>query len=373
MRKHYFLSDRTLFQNGIVFETGYLPEELHFRDTQLDELAFTIKPGLQGARPMSVICKGLPGTGKTASVLRTFAGIEEVTENLVPVYVNCRFDRTVYTVFARIYAKLKGLRPTRTGVSISSLVDGIGKCIQEKGIVLVVCLDDAEFLVNDKALDNVLGTLVHLQQDYPGVRVGVIATVSSPDVDLYRHMNPGVASIFRPTEIAFPRYTREEIRAILQARVEMGLCPGAVSPEVMDLVVEETMRLGDIRAGLALLKWTAMHAEMGGREQATADDVSACEEYARILHLSDIVQVLSPGESRLLRHITRLSGHGVLTSAGLFSSLTGRGKSSRTTFARRLRVLRDLRLVDMVARPKNGETSEIVLRFERELVRRVCG
>ena len=59
------------------------PEQFEFRDAQMRELAFQIRPGLRGGRPLNTICKGLPGTGKTTSIRKLFAEIEETTKKLV--------------------------------------------------------------------------------------------------------------------------------------------------------------------------------------------------------------------------------------------------------------------------------------------------
>jgi hypothetical protein len=85
------------------FEIDHIPDQFEYREPQLRELAFSLAPGLQGSRPLNTILRGLPGTGKTTSVHRIFAEVEETTRRLVPVYVNCQNERTRFSVFSRIY------------------------------------------------------------------------------------------------------------------------------------------------------------------------------------------------------------------------------------------------------------------------------
>jgi len=387
MSKRYLMSDQTLFKNREAFEIDHMPEQFLYRETQLCELASNVEPGIHGARPINVICKGLPGTGKTTSVLRIFAEVEETTRKLVPVYVNCQKERTAYAVFARIFTKLYGHAPPRTGVSVSSVLDAIGKAMQDKKIVLVVCLDDANFLLYEKALGTVLNSLLRLHQDYPGARAGVIGTVSDLDVHLAAEIEPWVLSVFCPTEIPFPPYSEEEIRGILQERVREGLYPGVVSPGMLQSVIEQTVRSGDVRVGIALLKWSVRNAERAARCMVVAEDVSAADEYARAVHLSCTAHALNPGERRLLRDIAELSGEGgVLTSGALYDSIQDREKISYSAFFKRLRKLHNLRLVDLRLRklhnlrlvdlqPRHGRgrTTEIVLRFRAERVKEACG
>jgi len=141
---------------------------------------------------LNAVCRGLPGTGKTTSVLRIFAELEQTTKKILPVYVNCQNDRTKYMVFSRIYAAIVGHAPARTGISIKSVMDAIGDALQRREISLIVCLDDANLLHYNNTLGDVVNSLLRLHQDYPGARAAVFATVSDMDLDLASE--PGMRS-----------------------------------------------------------------------------------------------------------------------------------------------------------------------------------
>ncbi len=49
MKKNLLMWDESLFRDPEVFEIDYLPEQFEFRDTQMQELAFQIRPGLRAA------------------------------------------------------------------------------------------------------------------------------------------------------------------------------------------------------------------------------------------------------------------------------------------------------------------------------------
>jgi len=108
MKKNLLMWDETLFRDPEVLEIDYVPEQFEFRDNQMRELAFQIRPGLRGGRPLNTVCKGLPGTGKTTSIRKLFAEIEETTKKLVPVYINCQIDNTKFAIISQIYKKLAG-------------------------------------------------------------------------------------------------------------------------------------------------------------------------------------------------------------------------------------------------------------------------
>ncbi|MDD1706805.1 MAG: cell division control protein 6, partial [Methanoregulaceae archaeon] len=89
-KKNLLMWDETLFRDLEVFEIDYVPGQFNHREIQMRELAFQIQPGLRGGRPLNSICRGLPGTGKTTSVRKLFAEIEETTKKLIPIYINCQ-------------------------------------------------------------------------------------------------------------------------------------------------------------------------------------------------------------------------------------------------------------------------------------------
>lgn len=150
MKPQYLRWDQTLFRDAEVFEYDHLPDAFRHRERQMKELAFLVAPGLRGGRPLSAICYGLPGTGKTTCMRKLFAEIEETTRSLVPVYINCQVDHTKLMVFSKIYQKLTGHLPQTNGVSLRKVLDAIARHMTEEGRVLVVCLDDANFMQGDR-------------------------------------------------------------------------------------------------------------------------------------------------------------------------------------------------------------------------------
>ncbi len=212
MKKNLLMWDETLFRDPEVFEIDHVPEQFDHREAQLRELAFQVRPGLRGARPLNTICRGLPGTGKTTSIKKIFAEIEETTKKLVPVYINCQIDNTKFAIFSQIYKKLSGHLPPASGTSFKQVFDAIGRILQKEEQVLVVALDDANYLLYENEINRVLYALLRSHEAYPGTRIGVITIISDMNVDLRTEVDSRVASVFQPTEIYFPPYGVEEVR-----------------------------------------------------------------------------------------------------------------------------------------------------------------
>jgi Cdc6-related protein, AAA superfamily ATPase len=126
--------DQTLFKDIEVFDIDYVPDQFQFRETQMEQMAFAVKPAVRGGRITPVVCRGLPGTGKTTSVHKLFDEIEESTKKIVPVIVNCNIDNTEFAIFSRIYNKLTGCASPSSGTALKSLLDTLAKYLAEKKI-----------------------------------------------------------------------------------------------------------------------------------------------------------------------------------------------------------------------------------------------
>lgn len=369
MDKQQLRWDETLFKDPEVFEFDYIPEQFHQREAQMRELTLQITPGLRGVRPLNTICRGLPGTGKTTSVRKLFAQIEESTKKLVPVHVNCQIDNTKYAVFSQIYRKLAGHLPPATGTSFKQLFDAIARLIAKEGIVLVVALDDANYLMYENELNNVLYTLLRSHESYPGTRIGVIIILSDMTIDLNREVDPRVASVFRPTEIYFPPYSEEEVEYILKQRVLQGLYPGVLSEGMFRLAVEQTMKSGDLRVGIDLLKRAALRAEAQGRKRIEREDICQAYEISKNLHLDFTIRALRTEERTLLGKIAERTSRGGEMNAGeVYAEVKDVLGIGYTKFYEMLKKLDAMRLVNLHYRDGRGRTRVISLRYEPEQV-----
>ncbi len=373
MKRNLLLGDQTLFRDRDVFEIDYLPELLNYREAQLEELALAIQPALYGARPFNTVLRGLPGTGKTTSVRRIFADIEETTQKVVPVYVNCQNDATKFAVFARIYAKLYGHGPPTSGVAFRRVLDAIGHALIDRKAVLIVCLDDANYLLAERVLNGTLYSILRLYEEFPGVRSGVFVIVSNLDLQFSRELDGSAMSVFQPNEVYFPPYTYDEVRGILKERAHAGLYYNVLSSEMLDLIAEKTMESGDLRVGIDLIRRSVTNADRAGRTEVAREDVAAGFEVSRHVHLQTLVRALNEEDRGLLCEIAELerTGGGEMSSGAVFKVVKERLQIGYTTFYNRLKKLDEMRLIALQARGE-GNKRVIVLRYDAERVVQEC-
>jgi cell division control protein 6 len=365
MKKNLLMWDETLFRDPEVLEIDYVPEQFEFRDAQMRELAFQIRPGLRGGRPLNTICKGLPGTGKTTSIRKLFAEIEESTKKLVPVYINCQIDNTKFAIISQIYRKLVGHLPPSSGTSFKQVFDAVARILVKEEIVLLVALDDANYLLYENEINKVLYTLLRSHESYEGTRIGVIIIVSDLDIDLTRAIDARVASVFRPAEIYFPPYENAEIHEIMRARVLQGLFQGVLSEEMLDLVVEQTLKSGDLRVGIDLLKRATLSAERAARRSIGREDICGAYEVSKYLHLSYTIKTLKDEERLILKSFAERTAKEHEMNAGeVYKSVKESLSIGYTRFYEIIKKMDAMRLINLEYRDGKGRTRIITLRYD---------
>ena len=370
MKKNLLMWDETLFRDPDVFEIDYVPEQFNHRDAQIRDLAFQVRPGLRGGRPLNTICRGLPGTGKTTSIRKIFAEIEDVSQKLIPVYANCQIDNTRYAIFSQIYQRVTGRLPPPSGTSFKRVLESIARNMLQEEQVLLVALDDANYLLYENEINRVLYPLLRSHEVYPGLRIGVIAIVSDMTISLQSAVDARVASVFRPTEIYFPPYSEEEIRGILEERILQGLYPNVLRSGIFDLVVEQTMKSGDLRVGIDLIRRAALNAERSARRSIEREDVCKAYEISRYLHLAFSLRALKAEEMELLRQIAEISMQAEQEmSAGEVHRLVQEQMGiGYTKYYETIKKFDAMRILNLHYRQGKGRTRLISLRYDPERV-----
>jgi cell division control protein 6 len=243
--------------------------------------------------------------------------------------------------------------------------DAVARILIKDEIVLVVALDDANYLLYENEINKVLYTLLRSHESYEGTRIGVIVIISDMDVDLSRAVDARVASVFRPTEIYFPPYGDAEVQEIMKARVMQGLFQGVLSDDLLALVVEQTLSCGDLRVGIDLLKRATLSAERSARRTIEREDICGAYEISKYLHLSYTIKTLKDEERQILKSFAERSAKESEMNAGeVYKSITESLSIGYTRFYEIVKKLDAVRLVNLQYRDGKGRTRVITLRYD---------
>jgi cell division control protein 6 len=299
--------DESVFRDEHVFEIDYVPETFKHRESQMRSLKYALRPAVRGSRPLNAMVRGPPGTGKTTSVQKLFGELAAQTD-VATIRVNCQVNATRYSVFSRLFEGVFDYEPPTSGISFKKLFNQITDRLVEDDEVLVVALDDVNYLFYENEASDTLYSLLRAHEEHSGAKIGVIVISSDPDLDVIDSLDSRVQSVFRPEEVYFNRYGEGEIVDILRERVKRGFHDDVVSTDVLERVAELTAESGDLRVGIDLLRRAGLNAEMRASRTVSLEDVEDAFEKSKFIHLSRNLQNLSDSETELVAVIAENDG-----------------------------------------------------------------
>jgi len=356
--------DQTLFKNMDAFDFDYIPEEFLHRDGQLNQLMLNLKPALKKSQPINTLCLGPPSTGKTTAVKLIFREIENESDEVIPVYINCQIINSKQQIFSKIFRSVYGYSPPSYGVPFIKLYYSILNKIVNEEKVLIVALDDLNFMFDDTTLNEVIYSLIRAHEEVEGVKTGIICI--SIDTRIMKRFDVNVSSIFHPSEIYFPPYSRQEIYDILSSRAKYGFYPNVLSPEALDRIVDLTYESGDLRFGIYLLKMAGLEAEKRSSRRIDVKDVENVCRNGKKVFLRKSILALNSLEVALLKLIY---SNDEITSGQLFKLFRKKHPIGYTKFYEILSKLENLKLIDTGYDRKGRGRSRIIKKiYNSEIV-----
>ena len=359
--------DESVFRDEHVFEIDYVPETFLHRESQMETLKYALRPAVRGSRPLNVVARGPPGTGKTTAVQKLFGELRAQTE-VNPVRVNCQVNSTRYSVFSRLFEGVFDYEPPSSGISFKKLFSQITDRLVERDEVLAVALDDVNYLFYESEASDTLYSLLRAHEEQGGARIGVICISSDMDLDVIDALDTRVQSVFRPEDVYFPKYDEPEIVDILRERVERGFHDDVMTAPVLDRVAECTAEQGgDLRVGIDLLRRAGLNAEMRASREIERRDVDEAYDKSKFVHLSRRLQELSDSESALLEVIAEHDGKRAGEIFDVFNDETGLGYTRYSEIINKLDQLDiiDAAYADVEGR---GRSRELTLNYDADAV-----
>src|SRR3990167_8075614 len=100
--KDMLKSGESLFRDTVMLDYDFQPKIVPFRETEQSRFAVAIKPLLQGHSGRNLFVYGAPGIGKTTACKHVLRELEESTDQVVPLYINCWKENTTYKIFYKL-------------------------------------------------------------------------------------------------------------------------------------------------------------------------------------------------------------------------------------------------------------------------------
>ena len=352
-----FIEGQAIFRDRDALRPTYVPEDLPYRDEQMNRIGSILGPALRGAPPSNILCYGKTGTGKT--VVATYVlGLlvnkarESGIKPPVTSHVNCRIIGTNYRVLRTLCEHIDARMPDGSGVPFTGLpTDEIRSILMKKldsePTIFVVVLDEVDSLVKRDVNqgNDILYGLTRMNSELENSRISLIGI--SNDLTFKEMLDPRVLSTLGEEEVIFAPYNAVELKGILQQRVELAFHPDAIQDEgVINLVgAVAAQEHGDARRALDLLRTAGELAERKGDERIVQEHVRDAQKYIERDTITETVKTL-PMQSRAV-----LFSVYALTNSGKRDIFTGECFNTYVEIAKALSMdsLTQRRISDLIS------------------------
>ncbi|MFH1376665.1 MAG: AAA family ATPase [Candidatus Woesearchaeota archaeon] len=318
--------DEGLFVDELALDYDYIPKEIPYRENQQHYIADCMKPLFNSRSGRNLFIFGSPGIGKTAAIKYIFRELENNTDDVIPIYVNCWKKDSSYKVLMDICDQIgyKWTHNKRT----DELMRVISTILNKKSVV--ICLDEVDRV---KELD----ILYSLCEDLTKKVILVLAN----DRNWLANLDARVRSRLMAESLEFKPYNFDEIKGILKKRIDYAFVPDIWENEALDVVNKKCYTAKDIRVGLFLLRESGNLAEMKSSKKIIAEYASSAVSKLEEFKIKDCDE-FDPEAQRILELVKENSG---LKISDLYN-LYGNDMSYRT-FYRKIEELDKNNMIDM--------------------------
>ena len=265
-----FLKKDSFFKSKMVLSPSYKPDQIPYREEQIQEAANILAPALRKEKPSNLFIYGKTGTGKTLSVKHIISSMNEIAKNnnisLKTIYLNCKLKKVADTEYRLIAQLIKefGKEVPSTGLPTDEVYNIFYELLDEQEGVVILVLDEIDQLTK-KIGDEIFYNLTRVNAELKKSQICLIGISNS--LVFSENLDPRVKSSLSEEELIFPPYNALQIQDILRKRSTEAFKEGSVKPGVIEKCAAYAAREhGDIRRAIDLLRVSGEVAERSGSE-----------------------------------------------------------------------------------------------------------
>ena len=300
------LSRESVFRDASKLSPDYVPRVLVHREDEFRQLTRIFRPVIENRMSQRVLIAGSVGVGKTVLARRFGEELETRAKgrgfNLTYLHLNCRKDKTPYSVIAKILQHYNPRWPYH-GLGPEKLLGDVVSYMNAHDVYLTLTLDELDYFIRLNGPDLLYALTRATEESGAPNRISIIAIAR--DKNFLRFLDAATQSTFMHNVLMLDRYTAPQLRDILSQRVEEAFKAGVVEEDTINLIAEIASRWGDARFALELLWRAGMIADGEKKDVVTPDHArqAKAEIYPEVKR--EVLRELHPHEKMVLLAIVR--------------------------------------------------------------------
>ena len=271
---------KSIIKNRDILHFTYIPEIILHRKSEQEQVTQSLLPILKKSRPSNLLVYGKPGTGKTLVVKKVLSKIQERVEKsnfpIKLVYSNSKEETTLYGLLVSLGRQLdlKEKELPTTGLAISEVFKRLLNKIDEGKLNAIFVIDEIDYLAQLVAKTG-KDILYQLTRANERLNQGSLTLVGiSNDLTFKEKLDPRVISSLGEEEIVFTNYDVEQIKKILEERINESFVENSVKESALNLIAALAGgEHGDARRAIDLLRVAGELAERQQSDKVTIEHV----------------------------------------------------------------------------------------------------